>query len=138
MKYWVILLLLIGFVGCDREISRSEKPFCLKGCDIPGPGGKQGDSDELVVRPAVTIKNPTPLQRACKDYIYQTPPTFPVPVADSVLNGYELSLCVSLLAGEDPNQKNDQGESLLQIANKITDSNKQARIVEILRAAGSK
>ena len=120
IKCWVIVLLIMGFVGCGN------------------PKEEQRVVDELVIRPAVTIKNPTSLQRACKNFIYQTPPTFPVPIADSVLNGYELSLCVSLLAGEDPNQKNDQGESLLQIAHKITDSNKQARVVEILKAAGAK
>ena len=114
------VLLIIGFIGCGN------------------PKEEQEAVDELVIRPAVTIKNPTSLQRACKGFVYRTPPTFPVPIADSVLNGYELSLCGSLLAGEDPNQKNDQGESLLQIAHKITDSNKQARVVEILKAAGAK
>ena len=93
------------------------------------------ESDELVTR---SIKNPTPLQRACKDYIYQTPPYAPIPITDSVLNGRELSLCVSLLAGADPHQKNDKGKSLLQMANEITDSRKRARIVEILKAAGAK
>ena len=115
MKYWVIILL--GFVGCDRNEE------------------VQLSSDELVIK---SIKNPTPLQRTCKDYIYATPPYKPVSITDSVFKGIEYTLCVSLLAGEDPNQKNDQRESLLQIANKITDSNKRARIVEILKAAGAK
>ena len=107
--------------------------LCFFVCFI-GCGAGSTNKDELVLQ---SIKNPTPLQRVCKNYIYQTPPVVQAPIAEYVSLGDEASLCVALLAGEDTNQKNNEGKSLLQIANEMNGNSQQARMIEILTAAGA-
>ena len=121
MKYWLLLacpyLLSIGCSnGADEMIVLDESPRGI----------------------VTSLKNPTALERACKDHMLSTGDFVPSPIAEDVSKGYESGLCHSLMAGEDPNQKNNEGKSLLQIANEITDSTKRTKMVEILKAAGAK
>lgn len=119
MRYWLLIICLYFLsIGCSNG------------------------ADEIILNNAgeivTSIKNPTPLQRACKDHILRSGDFAPSPIAEYISKGYESSLCFALMAGADPHQKNNEGKSLLQIANEITDSAKRTRMVEILKAAGAK
>ena len=118
MKYWLLLVFApcVLFIGCNNETESTS-------------------ASELVLK---SIENPTPLQRACRDYIDATPDFVSSPLTEDVSKGYVRGICISLLAGEDPHQKNSAQESLLQIAGRITDSNQRVQVVEILKAAGAK